>query len=296
MSHDQQTFASDEERLKYLHRMAELAQADAAEARLIPGHPDAAGHLLMGLAPAVHTHPLELHNHDVDYAPAVHSHPAGTHNHDLSYSPLVHTHAYAEVAHTHLGYAPAVHIHDYAATGHSHPAGDATTLDGLDSTAFSRSDHTHPGGTAPQKVVTDQANSTVTLANATNMGFAVAVNTAYEFEYMLAITSAALTTGWQFGFTFPLLSVGGFFLATIEYQSSATAWTTQTLTASTTNLTNVAGALVTAAYVTAPAPIAVRIKGIYSNAAAPGTVQLQFRSEVATSAITLKRGSTLRVA
>lgn len=137
------------------------------------------------------------------------------------------------------------------------------------------------------KVLVDQANTTVNLANATGMAFTALAATAYEFEYLLAITSAATGTGWQFAFTGPASPT--MFAAACEYQSSATAWTTSTLTA--------LGAfpLVTAAYA-ANTPILVRIKGLFVAGVAGGAVQLQFRSEVATSAITLKRGSTLLVA
>lgn len=193
-------------------------------------------------------------------------------------SPGQHDHAgtYSTVGHTH---PPPTHNHDGAyAPPHSHP--------------YSPDNHTHAGGSSAvtvQKVTADQANNTVTMANAANMGIVAAANTAYEFEYLLAITSAALTTGWQFGFTGPAAPTS--FIAVCEHQSSATAWTVSTSNA----ITYPAFTLVTAAY-TITAPIAVRIKGVLVTAAAAGTLQLQFRSEVATSAITLKRGSTLKIA
>lgn len=231
-----------------------------------------------------HTHRQVSHTHP--YAPANHTHGGdpgggGPHDHDGTYAP-VHTHPYAATAHT----------HPYADSSHAHTAGDAATLDGLDSTAFALADHTHAGGSSAvtvQKVTADQANSTVNLANATGMAFAVAANTAYEFEYLLAITSAALTTGWQFAFTGPAAPTT--WIAAHEYQSSATAWTTST----SSGVTYPAFTLVTAAY-TITAPILVRIKGVLVTGAASGTLQLQFRSEVAASAITLKRGSTLKYA
>lgn len=146
-----------------------------------------------------------------------------------------------------------------------------------------------PGaGALVQRVTADQASTAITLANATNLGFAVAANSGYRFDYLLAITSAAATTGWQFGFTGPAAPVT--FLATCEYQSSATAWATATLNA----ITYGAFPLVTAAYV-ANAPIAVRIQGVISSGALAGTLQLQFRTEIANSAVTIKRGSTLSV-
>lgn len=226
------------------------------------------------------------HNHSGVYAP-VHGHPYATtaHNHDTAYAP-VHTHPYEA--------SGAVAAH--AAAGDPHP-GYLTSAEG--NGAYATAGHTHAGGGASpvtvQKATVDQAISTVTLANATDLSFTVTAGQDREFEYVLPITSAALTTGFQVGFTFPLLNAAGYFLAVVEYQSSATAWTVQTLNVTATNVGSVAGALVTAAYVVAPTPLMARIKGIVANPTA-GTVALQFRSEVAGSAITVKRGATLKYA
>lgn len=264
------------------------------------------------------------------YARWNHVHGKGTHTHaEADVTSLVSDlAAKAAATHLHAGtYAPAAHTHVVAdlPTGatattvalgnHSHPAADLSgyqtrsekaaasgyaSLDaatkvpigqiptGTTSSTVSLGDHTHPSaGVAVQKVTADQASTSVTLADATNMGFAAAANGNYEFEYLLAITSAALTTGWQFGFTGPTSPT--MFVAVCEHQSSATAWTTATLAA----LGNLP--LVTAAYAAAT-PIVVRIKGVLANGANAGTLQLRFATEVAASAVTLKRGSTLIVA
>lgn len=143
------------------------------------------------------------------------------------------------------------------------------------------------GFTFAAKKSADQAFTATALANVTDLAFAVAATTAYEFELVVPLTSAATGTGWQLGFTGP--AAPSAFLAVCEYQSSATAWTTATLQA--------LGAfpLVTAAYAAAPSQILCRITGHIITGAAGGTVQLQARSEVANSAITVRRGSALRV-
>jgi hypothetical protein len=226
---------------------------------------------------------------------------------DLRYAAIVHSHPYAATVHTHSDYpAPSDgtpstvadtgspgngsayarwnHVHGKGT--HSHPIGDLPT--GTTGTTVAVGNHTHPAasGVTVQKVTADQALTAVALVDITGLGFAVAANGNYEFEYLLAITSAALTTGWQFGFTGPASPT--MFAATCEYQSSATAWTTATLTA----VGNFP--LVTAAYAAAT-PIVVRIKGVLANGANAGTLQLRGGTEVANSAITVKRGSTLKV-
>jgi hypothetical protein len=133
----------------------------------------------------------------------------------------------------------------------------------------------------------DVTNSTVTAANVVNWAVDVVANEVYTLTYTFLLTSAALTTGWQFGWTGPASPT--LFNAVIEYQSSATAWTVQTVQSFTT------GTLVTAAYVATPTPIAVRISAQLINGANAGTVNFRFSSEVAASAIVLKRGGVLMV-
>lgn len=121
------------------------------------------------------------------------------------------------------------------------------------------------------------------------LGLDLAAGEARTFDLTLALTAAAATTGFQLGFTGPAMDS---FLAVIEYQSSATAWTTQTLGALPAGAA--AGTLVTATYAAAPTPVLVRITGV-CKATAAGRLQLRARSEVAGSAITVKAGSSLRV-
>lgn len=172
-------------------------------------------------------------------------------------------------------------------TAHTHPAGQVTGLAAV-ATSGSYNDLTDKpaGGSGPTVVKTsaDQPFTTVTLANITGLTVPVVSGVAYQLDALLAITSAATTTGWQFGITGPAMSS---FLAVCEYQSSATAWTSSTLTAP-------GGfTLVTAAYA-ANTPILVRISALV-NPSANGSIQLQARSEVAGSAITVRRGATLTV-
>ena len=197
--------------------------------------------------------------------------PAGPHTHPESEVTNLTSSLAAKAASTHN------HDATYSAAAHNHDA------------AYAAANHTHGGSGAVtvQRVTVDQANSTVNLANATNLAITVAANANVEFEYLLAITSAAPTTGWQFAFTGP--AAPALFAAVCEYQTSATAWATATLNA----VTYGAFTLVTAAYV-ANAPIVVRIKGLLANGAVAGSLALQFRSEVAASAVTIKRGSTLK--
>lgn len=137
------------------------------------------------------------------------------------------------------------------------------------------------------KSAADQPFTSTSLANVTGLAFTAQPATAYQFGVLLPVTSAATTTGWQFGFTGPAGVAS--FIAVQEYQSSATAWTSATLT-------GLGGfTLVTAAYVAAPTPILVRISGLLVNGPNAGSVQLQARTEVAGSAITVKRGATLLV-
>lgn len=137
------------------------------------------------------------------------------------------------------------------------------------------------------RLTADVQSILIAQAPVTGLSFPTVANKEYEFDFRLAITSAALATGWQFGLTGPASPT--YITATQEYQSSATAWAMSTIQAF-GNFT-----LVQTAYAIAPARILVCIQGILVTGTTGGTVQLTFATEVATSAIVVKRGSTLKV-
>lgn len=137
------------------------------------------------------------------------------------------------------------------------------------------------------RLLADVTNSTTTPANLTPFAYAVDANTEYVFEWTVGVTSAALSTGWLFGITGPGSPTSVH--ATHEYQSSATAWTTATIS-SFTDFTLVANA-----YVATPTIIQNRIRLMLVTGATAGTVNLRFRSEVAASAIVVKRGAVMNV-
>lgn len=172
--------------------------------------------------------------------------------------------------------APAVSASQLTATG----TRDAST--------FLRGDNTWAPSSTVYKKTANQSLTTTAVVNVTDLAFPIAANATAEFELMLALTSAATTTGWLFGFTGPAGVTS--FVATQEYQSSATAWATSTLQA----LGNFT--LITAAYVATPSAIVSRIKGVIQNGANAGIVQFMGGTEIANSAIVIRAGSTLKVA
>jgi hypothetical protein len=128
----------------------------------------------------------------------------------------------------------------------------------------------------------DVASTVTTQAAIADFAVPVDANSPYTVDYTILLTSAALTTGWQFGITGPASPTR--INATCEFQSSATAWTTSTIN-SFTNFT-----LVAAAYTTTN-PIAVRIRLQLMNGVNAGTVNLTFATEVSGSAITIRQPS-----
>jgi len=139
-----------------------------------------------------------------------------------------------------------------------------------------------------KRLLTDVSFTSTTLAPVTPyFDVSVAANEQYEIEYLLAITSAATTTGWQFSITGPASPVS--VLGVCEYQSSATAWTTATIQAF------AAFTATAAAYVATPSQILVRITVVLVNGVNAGTVALNVKTAVAASAIVVKQGSTTTV-
>lgn len=133
-----------------------------------------------------------------------------------------------------------------------------------------------------QRLAADVANSTTTLSAATGLGFNAAANTAYLVEVLGTFQTAATTTGIALALDIPSGSVSGIMLHM----------------ASTTGVT---GSEQVADSATAAASSGVRAAGpnipllarfIVVVGAVAGPVQLQFRSEVAASAVTLKAGLT----
>jgi hypothetical protein len=141
------------------------------------------------------------------------------------------------------------------------------------------------GGSDPwtwQKLLADVANSTVTLAPVTGLSFAGAANTTYLVEVVGTFTSAATTTGIALALDIPSGSVSG--LAVHSTSGNALGCNEQIAD----NSTTAASSGVRAANTNVP----VLATFIVAIGATAGTVQLQFRSEVAASAVTMKAALT----
>ena len=141
------------------------------------------------------------------------------------------------------------------------------------------------GGSDPwtwQKLAADVANSTTTLAAVTGLSFTAVANTTYLVEVVGTFQSAATTTGIALALDIPSGSVSG----QVIHPSSATALsgTEQNADNATTGATTGVRASATNAPVMASFIVAVGGTG--------GPVQLQFRSEVAASAVTMKAALT----
>lgn len=148
---------------------------------------------------------------------------------------------------------------------------------------------------APHKTVrktADQANSTITLANVTDLSFAVTTGADHTFEFIVAYTSATATVGVAFAVTCPALGAAGYMGYTVEIIRSAETAIGTAPTA--TNMQQVGSGTASGDAVGSDAtpatgtPFIAHIKGICSNPSAAGNIQLQHRSETATTTTVLK--------
>jgi hypothetical protein len=132
------------------------------------------------------------------------------------------------------------------------------------------------------KLAADVSNSTTTLANVTGLSFNGAANTTYVVDVIGTFQSAASTTGIALALDIPSGSVSG----QVIHPSSGTALTgtEQIADAATTGATTGVRAVATNVPIIATFIVAVGVTG--------GPVQLQFRSEVAASAVTMKAALT----
>jgi hypothetical protein len=141
------------------------------------------------------------------------------------------------------------------------------------------------GGSDPWtwiKLAADVANSTVTLASVTGLSFTAVANTTYLVELVGTFQSAAITTGIALALDIPSGSVSG----QVIHPTSATTLggMEQIADAATTGATTGVRAAAT--------NVPVLASFIVATGATGGAVQLQFRSEVAASAVTMKAGLT----
>jgi hypothetical protein len=141
------------------------------------------------------------------------------------------------------------------------------------------------GGSDPwtwQKLAADVANSTTTLAAVTGLSFTGAANTTYLVEVVGTFQSAATTTGIALALDIPSGSVSGLNV----HPSSATALT------GTEQIADIATTGATTGVRAAATNVPIMARFIVAVGATGGPVQLQFRSEVAASAVTMKAGLT----
>ena len=152
---------------------------------------------------------------------------------------------------------------------------------------------TLPGGSADAwtyvRLTTDFTISTVVGGAVTGLGFSPAINTRYEVEGKLLVRSAATTTGCQPGFAWPssgvsegagCISVQG---ATVSAQAVGSDTAPNAIWAATLGVP-----------VAAVSYIAVLDAYFIQGATTAGSFQVNLRSEVAASVVTMRAGSFIR--
>lgn len=140
----------------------------------------------------------------------------------------------------------------------------------------------HAGAMGVAYTASTIENTTQVMANVTGISFPVLANTVYAFEAWMKVYTSAATNGIWYQFTGPASPT--LVWAVFEYQTTAGVITWEQVaafsaaTAATGQITGI--------------PMC-RINGIISNGANAGTVQLQFRNEVASQTCRVVAGSTL---
>jgi hypothetical protein len=133
------------------------------------------------------------------------------------------------------------------------------------------------------KLSADVANSTITLASVTGLSFTAAANTTYIVELVGAFQSAATTTGIALALALP---AGAGVAGLAQHAISLTAL------GPVEQIAAGASVGVTSGVRAAATNIPISGRWIVQAGATGGTVQLQFRSEIAASAVTMRAGLT----
>lgn len=148
------------------------------------------------------------------------------------------------------------------------------------------------GLTAASAVMTStQASTSTTYADITQLVLPMVANGVYYVECFVTFQSAATTTGLGLGFTSPTgcRCMCEIVVPIVSTAAASALRTTFPNAAVATNTGNVLGTGVTAINSNHTA----RISGIVRNGSTAGNFQIQFRTEVASSAVTLQIGSEL---
>jgi hypothetical protein len=132
------------------------------------------------------------------------------------------------------------------------------------------------------KLAVDVSNSTVTMANVSGMSFIALPNTTYIVDIVGTFQSAAVTTGIALALAIPSGNVSGQAFHPVSVTASNS--NEQIASGATTGATTGVRAAATNVPITASYIVAIGTTG--------GAVQLQFRSEIAASAVTMKAGLT----
>jgi hypothetical protein len=134
----------------------------------------------------------------------------------------------------------------------------------------------------------DQSDSTGGFVSVSDLSFAVEAGKWYEFEAVLSTSTAATTTGIYYSFTGPASPTQMSYV--VEWYNSSTVPDAMQVAGTSGTAYN----SVTAAAGHPTTRSVQRITGFLLNGANAGTLQLQFRTEVAASAVTLHAGSLIR--
>lgn len=148
---------------------------------------------------------------------------------------------------------------------------------------------TGPAGTgfsAVTKLAADVSSSVTALGDVAGLTAAVAANTAYSFRAIVAFSTAATTTGIKLAVNGPLTPA--LISYTVTIPSSATAVTINAVAAYDAGGASAAVAVANTNYTAV-------IEGVIVTGTAAGTLAVRFASEVAASAVTVRRGSILAV-
>jgi hypothetical protein len=137
------------------------------------------------------------------------------------------------------------------------------------------------------KLANDTAtNSTVTPVSISQLAVPVLANTQYVMDFTIIFQSAVTTTGIQFAFTGPASPTSVLIVA--ETQLTDTTWQVATARSFTALTASTGVTTININYM-------ARIRLMLVNGANAGTVQIQFASEVAATAVLVKRGSMVSV-
>ena len=150
-----------------------------------------------------------------------------------------------------------------------------------------------PEGLVVASTTADVSSTVVALADVTQLAVTLEANCTYEVDCWIQFTSAVTTTGLQLGYAAPNATLAFLEIMVSLRNTASTASVQQLLFPAAAQANN--GVVIGTGVSAINSPHTARINGILKVGANGGTFVPRFAAEIASTSVTIKTGSTIKL-